>query len=102
MKAFRNAMTTLVLLALGSVALAQESVQLKITAQPLGDALAEFAQQTGLQLIASSELTRGIRSEAVEGNFTAEEGLKRLLAGAGLKYDFINERTVAIRKQTDR
>ena len=98
MRSIHKSFVSGVLLALGTVASAQDAVQLKISAQPLGYALAEFAQQTGLQLIASSELTQGLKTEGLEGRFTAEEGLKRLLAEAGLGYDFINERTVAIRE----
>ena len=68
MKPFRSMIASSVLLALGSVASAQQAVQLKIAAQPLNDALAEFAQQSGLQLIASSELTKGMKAAALEGS----------------------------------
>ena len=79
---------------------------------------------TGLLMVASRPLRRGplrvgslaVPAMLVVGFVLAEPGgvghggflvagvfiVAGLLAGAGLKYDFINERTVAIRRQSDR
>src|SRR3984957_9350569 len=67
-----------------------------IPAEPLGDALNELAQQTGLQILFSSELVARIRAPAVKGSFTADDALRRILANSGLRFEFVNPRTIAI------
>ncbi len=76
---------------------AGQPVSLKIAAQPLADALAEFAQQTGLQMIVSSKVARNLMAPPLSGDFTPEAALKQLLAKSQLQYHFINPRTVTIR-----
>jgi iron complex outermembrane receptor protein len=67
-----------------------------IPAEPLGDALSDLAQQTGLQVMISSKLVEGIRSRELNGTFSADEALQQLLANTGLQFMFVNQRTVAI------
>ena len=88
-------------LALGLSAAAQTpsrtaSFTLSIPAAPLGDALNEFAQQTGLQVLFSSQLVAQLRGPRVTGSHTAEDALNQLLANTGLKFEFVNPRTVTI------
>jgi iron complex outermembrane recepter protein len=71
---------------------------LRITAQPLDEALQEFSRQSGMQVIFFSSLTHGIQSPGVRGKYTVAEALKELLAGSGLSFRMINARTVEIRK----
>jgi iron complex outermembrane recepter protein len=73
-------------------------VELRITAQPLDEALQEFARQSGMQVIFFSALTEGIQSPGVKGKYTVAAALKELLAGSGLSFRVINSRTVEIRK----
>jgi iron complex outermembrane receptor protein len=47
-------------------------------------ALTKFAQQSGLELIFVTELTQGIRANAVRGEFLPMEAARLLLAGTGL------------------
>ena len=47
-------------------------------------ALTKFAQQAGVELIFVTELTRGIRANAVRGEFMPMEAARLLLAGTGL------------------
>ena len=56
----------------------------KIAAQPLPQALAEFARQAQVRVRVAATTVSGVRSSAVEGNFTAEQALERLLLGTGL------------------
>jgi len=72
------------------------SYRLSIAAGPLGDALNEFAQQTGLQVMVSSKLVDDIRSRELRGTFVAEDALQKLLADTGLHFQFVNSHTVAV------
>lgn len=66
-------------------ATAQErTVQFSIPAQPLGDALRAYALATGEQIIFSGDIVAGRQAPALEGAFSGDAGLERLLAGSGL------------------
>ncbi len=67
-----------------------------IPAQPLSQALTEFARQTGLQLIYVSQLVVDRRSQSVSADLSPPAALARLLQGTGLEYRFLNGRTVQI------
>jgi len=67
-----------------------------IPAERLADALNDLAQQTGLQILFSSELVARVRSPSVKGSLTADEALRKLLDGSGLRFEFVNPRTIAI------
>ena len=67
-----------------------------VPAQPLAQALAEVARQCNLQLIYVSELTAEQMGEAVRAGASATEALERLVAGAGLRFEFLNPRTVRV------
>jgi len=64
----------------------QASVNVSIAAQPLGDALAQFAQQAHLQLGVDATLVAGKRSPGVTGRMDRARALDRLLAGSGLDW----------------
>ncbi|HEY0594950.1 TonB-dependent receptor [Sphingopyxis sp.] len=67
-------------------AVAEEAARaFDIPAQDLGSALRQFGKVTGRQIIFSEELVRGHRSVAVRGRHEADEALRRLLAGSGLR-----------------
>lgn len=69
---------------------------LRITAQPLDEALKEFSRQSGMQVIFFSSLTDGLHSPGVRGEYTVAGALEALLAGSGLTFRVINPRTVEI------
>jgi outer membrane receptor protein involved in Fe transport len=73
--------------------------QLQIPAQPLAAALQAFAAQSGLQVMFFSDVSSGLRAQALEGSFTKEDALRKLLQGSGLEYTLINDRTISIRAQ---
>lgn len=88
-----------VLIALGSVALAQDvQVNFDIPPQPLSEALADWSRQSGLQILRrDNDAKLGEEpSVAVSGKLLPSEALQRLLENTGLSYEFINERTVRI------
>ena len=60
------------------------SMSFNLAAQPLGQALGDWALQTGTQLIVQPALVAGKTAPAVSGTLTPQQALERLLAGSGL------------------
>lgn len=58
-----------------------------IPAQQLAGALIAFGQQSGLQVSADAQLLEGAQGNPVQGNFSSEAALSRLLSGSGLTWD---------------
>jgi len=81
-------------------ALAQTSepaaLAVDIPAQPLAQALAALARQTGLQLIYVSGVVRDQRSLAVAAGTSANEALARMLEGTGLKFEYLTPHSIRI------
>jgi len=55
-----------------------------IAAQPLSQALNQLALRSDREILFSTALTQGKRSPGLNGTFTAEAALQRLLSGSGL------------------
>ena len=81
-----------------SAVVAQSSAVLTtdIPPQPLPQALAMFAKQTGLQLIYVSDIVRDQQSPGATAGAPAADALGQLLAGTGLRFEFLNARTVRL------
>lgn len=56
-----------------------------IPAQPLSGALLAWSQETGIAVVAPMALVEHKRAPAVRGTLTADEALRRLLDGSGLR-----------------
>lgn len=56
-----------------------------ISAGSMERALEDFARQTGLKLSFNAAEVKGITTQGLTGNFTAQDGLGLLLAGSGLE-----------------
>ena len=67
-----------------------------LRAQPLPDALTEFARHAGLRVTFDAAALRGVRSSAVAGTFTVPEALRRLLDGTGVTARFRDLQTVVV------
>jgi len=67
-----------------------------IPAQPLAQALAALASQTGLQMVYVSGLVRNQRSRAVSAGVPVQEALRQLLQGTGLRFEYLTARSVRI------
>lgn len=76
---------------------APQPLKLDIQSQSISDALNDFARQSGLQVAIDPEDGEGITSPRLAGTFTARKALTLLLANTGLEYEYLNERTVAVR-----
>jgi iron complex outermembrane recepter protein len=75
-------------------------VEFKIESQPMETALTALGAQSGLTIIVETKVSKGVRAQALSGSYTAEEALKKLLEPAGLKADYLDNKTVAIRLAT--
>ncbi|HEV7930597.1 MAG TPA: TonB-dependent receptor plug domain-containing protein, partial [Nitrosospira sp.] len=56
-----------------------------ISAGPMERALEDFARQTGLKLSFDIAEVKGVTTQGLTGNFTAQDGLVLLLSGSGLE-----------------
>jgi len=70
--------------------------ELSLPPQDLQAALVSFAERTGIQLLYSAQLTKGLTSSALRGSFTPQDGLRILLVGTGLTFKFSGVRTVTL------
>lgn len=78
-----------------------EAYQLSIPAQPLTKALQAFATQSGLSLVHHAKVTEARIAPALEGAYTPEEALVLLLKDSGLRFVYLNDRTIEIRAARD-
>jgi iron complex outermembrane recepter protein len=87
-----------VLLASGGAlpAFADEVHRFHITSADNADAIHDFATQAGVQILAAGDVLRGQRLNAFSGKHSTDEGLSILLAGTGLKHQYIGDRAVAL------
>src|SRR5262245_45453642 len=102
MKVVRRTIVGIGMALAAAVACAEDTaaapVALNIKSQPIADALNQWAQATGWQVIFPEEMaTAFLVSPEVKGKYAPQVALGQLLAGTSLHYEFINERTVAIR-----
>jgi hypothetical protein len=74
----------------------------KIDTQPLGTALQQFAEQSGIQIIFFSQVTEGLQAPALNGSYTISGALEMLLSGSRLIFRVINPKTIEIRSATAR
>ncbi|ESQ91204.1 TonB-denpendent receptor [Asticcacaulis sp. AC460] len=69
---------------LAAPAYAQATKTFNIPAQDAVTAVPQFAQQSGLQVLASADDLRGVRTNALQGNLRVDTALTKLVAGTGL------------------
>ncbi|MCK9609256.1 MAG: TonB-dependent receptor [Methylomonas sp.] len=68
-----------------------------ISGGSLGQALSQFARDAGILFTGESKLTDGKTSKGLDGEYTVEEGFRKLLAGSGLTYTITADNSVAIK-----
>ena len=71
----------------------------RIASQPLPDAIREFTRQAGVQVRTEAEIP-AVHSPGVVGRFTAQEALRRLIAGTDLTAEVVDDRTLTLRAMT--
>lgn len=72
------------------------SIDFDIPAQPLEAALDAYGAASRMHVLYDSDLTSGRRSFAVKGSFTAEDALRRLLAGTDLTVRYTGARSFTL------
>ncbi len=77
-------------------AIAPATLAAEIPAQPLKQALASFASQTGWQLVYVSDVVRNQKSRGAPAGMSPQEALARLLQGTGLRFEYLTPRSVRI------
>jgi outer membrane receptor protein involved in Fe transport len=83
-----------------SVGSAAEPITFAIKAQPLDAAIRDFAAQAHLDLELPSEVAHGIGS--LNGRYTPADGIKALLEGSGLEFEFVAPKTLIVRPRSRR
>ena len=67
-----------------------------IPAQGLGPALQLLANERNVQVVYVSEDVNGVQTAGAVGNLTLDEALSSLLTGTGLRFKYLDERTVTV------
>jgi iron complex outermembrane recepter protein len=75
---------------------AAKPLKFEIAAGSAVDALAQFGQQSGLQMFFARKAVEGHQVRAVTGEYEPEAALALLLEDTGLRFEFVNERTVTV------
>ena len=70
--------------------------QYNIPPGPVSKALTQFIETSRLFLAGTSALTAGVQSPGLSGSYTAEKGLRELLAGTGITYRIDGENTITL------
>lgn len=83
-----------------NVASTNQLVFFEIFSQPVSEALIAFALQGNLSIGLQEETAAAIVSPRVSGLYSASDGLRLLLSGTGLNFEFIDERTVRVYRDT--
>jgi iron complex outermembrane recepter protein len=87
-----------VLLGLSSMSPAwAQAVSFNIPAQEAATAIAEFARQARLQIIAPADKLKGVRTQAIVGTLEIHAALAQLLNGTGLVVASDDGRTISLR-----
>ena len=86
----------LTLAAAGPLRAQTEIHAFNIEAQDAADALEVFSEQSHQQLLFDYEAVQGIETSLLRGEWPVSEALDRLLAGTGLTFQVVNDRTISI------
>jgi len=94
----KSAIALMVLVWAAPMAQAQAKAVFDLPAQPLADSLRAVGSQTNVNLLFDPPLVAGKKAPALKAEVTADEALTRLLAGTGIKHEFLNETTIVLAK----
>ncbi|EXF46632.1 heme acquisition TonB-dependent receptor protein HasR [Pseudomonas sp. BAY1663] len=87
----------------GATQVVPATIEFDIPAQPLVAGMLEFARQSGVQVFFDNERFAGLQGGAVQGRYSLEEALQRLLASAPVSYRFFEggRQVTLSQRQTD-
>ncbi len=75
------------------------TVAFDIPAQSLSSALLQFSTQSGVEFTVATKALEGRRVPAIKGTYATDRALTLLLANTGLKFETVDDGTVAIRSE---
>jgi hypothetical protein len=73
-----------------------QPIEFEIPSQPLANALHAYGRRVGIQVLYETRSATGRQSEAVHGQFTPDEALKRLLGGTDLEIRHARSDAIAL------
>jgi iron complex outermembrane receptor protein len=73
-----------------------KTIQFSIPAQSLSSALTRFSAETRLQVLYEGDVADKLQASALNGAYTPEQALEKLLGGTGLKYRYSNDKTITL------
>lgn len=73
-------------------------VHFNLPAQPLNQALNNFAHQADLRIVFDTADAEGLDAPALNATLTPDEALQKLLDPTGLRAEYLDSKTIAIRK----
>lgn len=80
-----------------SAASEQRMIAFNIPSQDLNGALLSFARTAGVQVFYDADSVKGLRSAELNGTFSVQQGLARLLSSSGLTWQMSGSNTVTLR-----
>lgn len=90
--------SVIAILALHGVAAVAAPVEFSIPAGSASETLKAFGSQSGLQMLFVSATVESESTAALQGTLEPTDALHKLLQGTGLTYEFVNDRTVAVKR----
>lgn len=71
-------------------------VEFHIASQSVGQALTALGEQTGFTIVVESALARDMIAPALDGRYTVDEALRKILAPLGLRAEYLDKHTIAV------
>ncbi|WP_129778439.1 TonB-dependent receptor [Peristeroidobacter soli] len=93
----RHLVASTLLMGAATLAFAQSAMQFDLPRQPLADSLRALGAQARLNVLFDPPVVADVMAPALHVAATSREALEKLLAGTGLQFEFVSEKTVAIR-----
>ena len=95
-RAFLRSLCVITAVVFVSPGVQAQAVSLDLPAQPLAMSLRAVGSQTSTNVLFDPPLVEGVNAPGVQGQFTVEEAFRKLLDGTGLKYRFLDDKTVMV------
>src|SRR5690349_20487541 len=67
-----------------------------IPPQPLKPALKQLSDQRHFQIVFLTDTVGKLETSGAKGNLTTDEALRQILAGTGLTYKYIDQKTITV------
>src|SRR5882762_10133773 len=67
-----------------------------LPSQPLADSLRDVGSQTDTNILFDPHLVANCSAPPLQGELSTDQALNRLLTGTGIKYEFLNEKTIVL------